>query len=89
MMDTDEHPRAATTLADLAKLKPVFKPEGGRVTAGSLLEFVTALPLLFLLEKILAKITICPLFAGLLLGPVLAVSRLRWELDLLVLSNLF
>jgi Thiolase, N-terminal domain len=31
----DEHPRPATTPADLAKLKPVFKPDGGRVTAAS------------------------------------------------------
>jgi len=30
----DEHPRPATTLADLQKLKPVFK-EGGLVTAGT------------------------------------------------------
>lgn len=35
MMDTDEHPRPSTTIADLNKLKPVFKPDGGRVTAGS------------------------------------------------------
>lgn len=31
---TDEHPRKNTTLADLTKLKPVFK-EGGIVTAGT------------------------------------------------------
>jgi acetyl-CoA acyltransferase 2 len=35
MMTADEHPRPSTTLADLNKLKPVFKPDGGRVTAGS------------------------------------------------------
>ena len=34
-MDRDEHPRPSTTIADLNKLKPVFKPDGGRVTAGS------------------------------------------------------
>lgn len=31
----DEHPRANAVLADLQKLKPVFKPDGGLVTAGS------------------------------------------------------
>jgi acetyl-CoA C-acetyltransferase len=34
MMDTDEHPRPDTTLANLAKLPPSFK-EGGTVTAGN------------------------------------------------------
>jgi acetyl-CoA C-acetyltransferase len=33
-MDTDEHPRADTSLANLAKLPPAFK-EGGTVTAGN------------------------------------------------------
>jgi acetyl-CoA C-acetyltransferase len=32
--DTDEHVRPGTTMADLAKLKPVFR-EGGTVTAGN------------------------------------------------------
>ncbi len=31
----DEHPRADTTLASLARLPPVFKPDGGGVTAGN------------------------------------------------------
>jgi len=31
----DEHPRANATLPDMQKLKPVFKPEGGLVTAAS------------------------------------------------------
>jgi acetyl-CoA C-acetyltransferase len=31
----DEHPRAETTTASLAKLPPVFKEEGGTVTAGN------------------------------------------------------
>jgi acetyl-CoA C-acetyltransferase len=31
----DEHPRPDTTLASLAKLPPVFKPQGGGVTAGN------------------------------------------------------
>lgn len=31
----DEHPRKDAKIADMAKLKPVFKPEGGLVTAGS------------------------------------------------------
>lgn len=35
LISTDEHPRPATKEADLVKLKPVFKPEGGRVTAAS------------------------------------------------------
>jgi len=34
LFDTDEHPRAETTLADLAKLKPAFKKDG-TVTAGN------------------------------------------------------
>ncbi len=34
IVDTDEHPRPDTTLADLAKLKPAFR-EGGSVTAGN------------------------------------------------------
>ncbi len=34
MIDSDEHPRADTTLADLAKLKPIVRAEG-TVTAGN------------------------------------------------------
>ncbi|HEX7647830.1 MAG TPA: acetyl-CoA C-acyltransferase family protein [Noviherbaspirillum sp.] len=33
--DTDEHPKADTTLESLAKLKPAFKKEAGTVTAGN------------------------------------------------------
>ena len=33
--DTDEHPRPATTPETLAKLPPVFKKDGGLVTAGT------------------------------------------------------
>ncbi|MDP3844011.1 MAG: acetyl-CoA C-acyltransferase family protein [Oxalobacteraceae bacterium] len=33
--DTDEHPKADTTLETLAKLKPAFKKDGGTVTAGN------------------------------------------------------
>ena len=33
--DTDEHFRAHCDMADMAKLKPVFKKEGGTVTAGN------------------------------------------------------
>ncbi|MBW2096389.1 MAG: acetyl-CoA C-acetyltransferase [Deltaproteobacteria bacterium] len=35
MFTRDEHPRPETTLEMLGKLKPVFKSEGGTVTAGS------------------------------------------------------
>jgi acetyl-CoA C-acetyltransferase len=35
MVDTDENPRADTSLEALAKLKPAFKPDGGTVTAGN------------------------------------------------------
>ena len=35
VIDTDEHPRASTTLEGLSKLKPVVKAEG-TVTAGML-----------------------------------------------------
>jgi 3-oxoadipyl-CoA thiolase len=34
LISTDEHPRPATTAADLARLRPVFR-EGGSVTAGN------------------------------------------------------
>lgn len=34
IVDTDEHPRADTTLESLAKLRPIFKPDGS-VTAGN------------------------------------------------------
>ncbi|HSG46279.1 MAG TPA: acetyl-CoA C-acyltransferase, partial [Longimicrobiales bacterium] len=34
VVDTDEHPRPGTTVADLARLRPVFK-SGGTVTAGN------------------------------------------------------
>lgn len=35
VMDRDEHPKPETTLEGLAKLPPVFKKDGGVVTAGS------------------------------------------------------
>jgi acetyl-CoA C-acetyltransferase len=35
VFDTDEHPRADTTLETLAKMKPAFRKEGGSVTAGN------------------------------------------------------
>ncbi|NLO27550.1 MAG: acetyl-CoA C-acetyltransferase [Actinobacteria bacterium] len=35
VFDTDEHPRAETTLEGLAKLSTAFKKEGGTVTAGN------------------------------------------------------
>jgi acetyl-CoA C-acetyltransferase len=35
LFDTDEHVRGDTTLEGLAKLKPVFKKDGGTVTAGN------------------------------------------------------
>ena len=35
VFDTDEHPKADTTMQSLAKLKPAFKKEGGSVTAGN------------------------------------------------------
>jgi acetyl-CoA C-acetyltransferase len=35
LFDTDEHPKADTTLESLTKLKPAFKKEGGSVTAGN------------------------------------------------------
>jgi acetyl-CoA C-acetyltransferase len=34
-VETDENPRADTSLEALAKLKPAFKPDGGTVTAGN------------------------------------------------------
>ncbi|KRB93559.1 acetyl-CoA C-acyltransferase family protein [Noviherbaspirillum sp. Root189] len=35
LFDTDEHPKADTTLESLSRLKPVFKREDGSVTAGN------------------------------------------------------
>jgi acetyl-CoA C-acetyltransferase len=35
LFDTDEHPKAGTTMETLAKLKPAFRKEGGTVTAGN------------------------------------------------------
>lgn len=35
VFDKDEGPRVGTTVESLAKLKPAFKPDGGRVTAGN------------------------------------------------------
>ena len=35
VFDKDEGPRAGTTAESLSKLKPAFKPDGGRVTAGN------------------------------------------------------
>ena len=35
IVDTDENPRADTSLEALARLKPAFQPEGGTVTAGN------------------------------------------------------
>jgi acetyl-CoA C-acetyltransferase len=35
VVDRDEHPRAETTAASLGKLSPVFKEDGGTVTAGN------------------------------------------------------
>jgi 3-oxoadipyl-CoA thiolase len=35
VVDTDEHPRADTTAASLAGLRPAFRREGGTVTAGN------------------------------------------------------
>jgi len=35
LVDRDEHPRPDTTMADLERLRPVFRPDGGRVTAGN------------------------------------------------------
>lgn len=35
VVSTDDGPRASSTYEKLAELKPVFRPEGGRVTAGN------------------------------------------------------
>lgn len=35
IVDTDEHPKASTTMETLSQLKPAFKKEGGTVTAGN------------------------------------------------------
>ncbi len=35
VVDKDDGPRASSTYEKLAELKPVFRPEGGRVTAGN------------------------------------------------------
>lgn len=35
LFDTDEHPKADTTIESLSRLKPAFKRDGGTVTAGN------------------------------------------------------
>jgi acetyl-CoA acetyltransferase len=35
LFSVDEHPRPQTTMEELGKLRPVFRKEGGTVTAGN------------------------------------------------------
>ena len=51
VFDTDEHVRADVTLADLAKLKPVFRKEEGTVTAGNASGINDAAAALVLMER--------------------------------------
>ncbi len=55
IFDTDEHVRADVTLADLAKLKPVFKKEDGTVTAGNASGLNDAGAAVLLMEAATAK----------------------------------
>ena len=49
--DTDEHPRAGTTTDSLAGLKPVFKKDGGTVTAGNASGINDGAAMLVLMER--------------------------------------
>ena len=51
----DEHFRAETTMEDMAKLKPVFKKEGGSVTAGNASGLNDAAAAVVLMESSVAK----------------------------------
>ena len=92
--DTDEHPRADTTMEKLSKLPPIFK-EGGTVTAGnsSSLNDAAAAVVLMSMKKAkqmrlqpLAKIRgyaivgVDPFYMG--LGPVPATQKLLRKLGL-------
>lgn len=97
LFDTDEHPRRGTTMEKLAQLRPVFKKEGGTVTAGnsSGINDGSAMMLLASQEKrqelgLEAKAVILaweaagvePMLFG--LGPIAAVQKLvkRTDIDL-------
>ena len=55
VFDTDEHVRAGTTLADMAKLRPVFQKENGTVTAGNASGINDAAAALVLMERATAE----------------------------------
>ncbi|CAM2145378.1 Beta-ketothiolase BktB [Pararobbsia alpina] len=55
VFDTDEHVRGETTVADLAKLRPVFKKEGGSVTAGNASGINDGAAALVLMERSVAE----------------------------------
>jgi acetyl-CoA C-acetyltransferase len=90
MFDTDEHPRAETTLDAVAKLKPAFKRDGGSVTAGNASGINDAAAAVVLMEESAAKkrglkpmarmiayghAGVDPKYMG--IGPVPAVRRAR------------
>jgi acetyl-CoA C-acetyltransferase len=54
LFDTDEHVRGATTIADLAKLRPAFKKDGS-VTAGNASGLNDAAAALVLMERQVAQ----------------------------------
>ncbi|CAB3796623.1 beta-ketothiolase BktB [Pararobbsia alpina] len=51
VFDTDEHVRGGTTAEDLGKLRPVFRKEGGTVTAGNASGLNDAAAALVLMER--------------------------------------
>jgi acetyl-CoA C-acetyltransferase len=55
VFDQDEHPRAGLSLADLEKLKPAFKREGGSVTAGNASGINDGAAAVVLMERSAAK----------------------------------
>jgi acetyl-CoA C-acetyltransferase len=55
LFDKDEHPRADVTLEGLAKLRAVFKKEGGSVTAGNASGINDGAAAVVLMEKEAAK----------------------------------
>ncbi|MES2186293.1 MAG: beta-ketothiolase BktB [Pseudomonadota bacterium] len=55
VFDTDEHVRADATLADMAKLRPVFQKENGTVTAGNASGLNDAAAALVLMDRATAE----------------------------------
>ncbi len=97
VVDTDEGPRAGTTVESLAKLRPAFKPDGGIVTAGNSSGINDGAAAIVVMSEEKAKeLGVTPMatwLGGALggvdpsimgIGPVAATKRLMKRLDLSV-----